>query len=334
MELIGSLLLLIVGFVLLALGANTLITGAIKIARRFHISPLLIGLTIIAFGTSLPELMVSIVAAVQGQTKIAVGNAIGSNIANIGLVIGLTAFLYPLRIKSELLKLQFPILIVVTVLVGLLLADGQLDRIDGLILFWAAFVFTLVFLQRQCKKRKEILKQEYEREIEIREKVVEEKLFRAGLELVIGLVVLLGSAEIIVRGASSVASFFGLSPLFIGLTIVAIGTSLPELATSIIGARRKEYDLVIGNVLGSNIFNMLVVLAIAAVISPFSVSYGIIIRDFSMMSFLTVLLYIFSFVSIRRRVNRITRKEGLVLLLIYVSYIFALVMVRGVFKVA
>lgn len=325
MALFFSLILMIIGFACLAWGANILIANATKLALRFDISPMVIGLTIISFGTTLPEMVVSILAAVDNNAKLAVGNAVGSNIANIGLVLGLTACFFPVYIKSEIVRRQIPILFFSMLLLGFLFMDGKLGRVDGCILIVTLVIFILTLLWKQRKIKNEPLKTEYKEEIALLAKTTKDGRLSELLKIVIGLAALLFGAEIIVRGASNTAAFFGVNQLFIGLTIVAIGTSLPELATAIAGARRKQYDMVIGNVIGANIFNLLGLLPITAVISPFSIEQGELIRDFSTMVFLTILLYFFSFMNIKKGVDKIARKEGVLLLLTYIAYITILV---------
>jgi cation:H+ antiporter len=321
MNLLTSSILLLAGFFLLAWAANTLISGAATIARKLGLSSRLIGLTIIALGTSVPEMVIAALAAIHGKPNIAVGNAIGSNIANIGLVLGLTAMITPLKVQSTTLRKEFPLLFITMFLVGILMLSGKLGRVDGIFLLIGALLVILWLIQQGKKKKpilkKDILEIEYQKEI-----TVKMPMQKAVLQIIFGLVLLPVSSNIIVESAVHIAHIFNISELVIGLTILALGTSLPELATSLACARKKEYDIIIGNVIGSNIFNLLTVIGLPAIISPVTIHHHLLFVDFSVMFGISILLYFFAFG--RKNKKIITRAKGSVLLGIYIIYLIAL----------
>jgi len=294
-------------------GADRFVHGASGTARNLGVSSLIIGLTIVGFGTSAPEILVSITAAINGNPGIAVGNAIGSNIANIGLVLGTTALLYPLLVGSKTLKREFPIMLIMMGLALFLILDHELSRYDGIILI-SGLVALTVWLIRMAKTKKgyEPLIHEYDHEIP------RISLKYAISWTVFGLVLLLLSSQVLVYGAVNLAKFYGVSDLIIGLTVIAIGTSLPELATSIMSAIKKEPDIAIGNIIGSNMFNLLAVLGIPAVIAPITLEQYVINRDYGVMLGLSVLLFIFAYGF--KGPGRISRFEGAVLLTCYIVY--------------
>lgn len=305
---------IILGFVLLIWGADRFVIGAAALARNLGISPLLIGLTIVGFGTSAPEILVSGMAALQGNPGLAIGNAVGSNIANIGLIIGFTALVAPLIVKSDILRREFPLLLVVCVGVYLLLLDGSLDRIDG-ILMLAGLIATLFIVVRIGRQRaaKDPLEKEFEDEIPSNLST-----FAASMWFVAGLTLLLLASRMLVWGAVSVATLFGVSDLIIGLTIVAIGTSLPELAASVVSTLKGEDDIAVGNVIGSNIYNMLAVLCVPALVAPTGVDEMVLTRDIPLMLTLTIAFLIMGWG--RKGNGRISRIEGAVLLACFVAY--------------
>lgn len=317
-----SALAILGGFALLVWGADRFVTGAAATARNLGVSPLIIGLTIVAFGTSAPEMLVSAMAAWAGNPGIAVGNALGSNITNIGLVLGITALLTPLAVRSETLRREFPILFAVTTLTLILLLDGELGRLDGVILLggFGLMVYWLVGLglrERACDPAVQAcdpMQEEFAEEIP-----ADMSTGRALFWLGLGLVVLLLSSRLLVWGAVNVAQHYGVSDLIIGLTIVAIGTSLPELAASVAGALKGEHDIAIGNVLGSNMFNLLAVLGLAGLIHPLATPDGVMERDFPVMFGFTVLLFAFAY-GFRGR-GRINRLEGGLLLAGFIAYL-------------
>jgi cation:H+ antiporter len=317
MQLFISILAIVTGLILLVWGADRFVHGAAATARNLGVSTLVIGLTIVGFGTSAPELLVSAMAALSNNSGLAVGNAIGSNITNVGLVLGVTAIICPLVVNSSILRREFPLLFIVMLLALALLLDHQLSRSDGLILL-SALVFLVIWLVRLglSGKRPEPMTQEFEREIP---KV---SLKRALMWTFIGLMVLLISSRIFVYGAVNIAHILGISDLVIGLTIVAIGTSLPELAASVMGALKNEPDIALGNVIGSNMFNLLGVLGLPGAISPIMIEPEVLTRDYTFMIGLTIALFIFGYGF--KKPGRINRLEGGALLGIYVAYMVVL----------
>ncbi|MCL1078585.1 sodium:calcium antiporter [Parashewanella spongiae] len=291
------------GFLILTFGAEALVRGASTIALRLGIAPLVIGLTIVAFGTSAPELAVSLESALNEKSGIALGNVIGSNIANIGLILAITALIKPIKIQSQVVKRDIPLMIGVTLLFWGLLLDGELDIIDGSILF-ALLVGYLSYSYYDSKKTGDI------------EEVPEgkEHPIISFLLIIFGIAMLIGGGIIFVDGAVDLAKYFGISEVIIGLTVVAIGTSMPELATAVVAARRGQSDLAIGNVIGSNLFNILAVLGITAIIHPIS-GDGLELIDFAVMLLLAVIMLPFAYTGMR-----ISRQEGTLLLLIYLAY--------------
>ncbi|SEL64296.1 cation:H+ antiporter [Atopomonas hussainii] len=259
-------LLLIAGLVLLVVGAEVLVRGASKLAATFGIPPLIIGLTVVAFGTSAPETAVSVQAAWAGSGDIAIGNVVGSNIANVLLILGATALVAPLVVSRQLIRLDVPIMIGVSVLFYLLALDGQLSRWEGALLFAGVVSYTL-FLIISAKKSPQQDNDEFAEEYGQAETGRFAVLKDIGF-IVAGLVMLVGGSQFLVDGAVQMARIFGLSELVIGLTVVAIGTSLPELATSIMAALKGERDIAVGNIVGSNIFNILCVLGLASLVAP------------------------------------------------------------------
>ncbi|AGA34277.1 Inner membrane protein YrbG, predicted calcium/sodium:proton antiporter [Thioalkalivibrio nitratireducens DSM 14787] len=304
------------GLAALTVGADRLVLGASALARGLGVTPLLIGLTIVAFGTSAPEVVVSIVAALQGNPDLAVGNAIGSNIANIGLVLGATALIAPLVVASGILRREFPILLGATLLGLVLLLDGSLDRLDGLILLagLAALTVWLVVQSLRGRGHPDRLGVDVEAAMPARM-----GLDRAVTWLAVGLVLLLAGSRILVWGGVELAGALGVSDLVIGLTIVAIGTSLPELATSVVAARKGETDLAIGNVIGSNLFNLLCVLAIPGLLAPSAVEMSVLMRDYPVMLAMTVLLLLLA--AGLRGPHRVQRWEGALLLGLFAGYL-------------
>ena len=316
------ILALIGGFILIAWSADRFVHGAADTARQLGVSPLVIGLTVVGFGTSAPELLISAMAAWQGNPQLAIGNALGSNIANIGLVLGGTALLYPLTIRSAILRREYPVMLATLFLAWGLMADGALARMDALILVSGMGVLLgwTVYLghsQRTAKMRgaaQDVLSTEYEEEL-----VGAGSLSRALMWLAVGLTGLLVSSKTLVWGATTLAMHFGISDLIIGLTIVAIGTSLPEAATTIASALKGEYDIAVGNVIGSNMFNTLGVIGVAGLLHPTAVEPELLIRDFPVAIGLT--LAMLTATLRRRRPPRISRLEGSALLAGYIGYL-------------
>ncbi|MBW3566584.1 MAG: calcium/sodium antiporter [Proteobacteria bacterium] len=302
------------GFILLVWGADRFVAGAAGTARALGVAPIIIGLTIVGFGTSAPEMLVSAMAAVAGNPDLGVGNAIGSNITNIALILGATAVVAPLTVRSETLRRELPVpMAIMLVSIGLL-ADRDLDRHDGIILLVAlmGFLVWLVQLARSSKADDPIV-QEFAAELP--ETL---PLPRALLWLFVGLVILLASSRLLVWGAVNIAAGLGISDLVIGLTVVAIGTSLPELAASIVAVRRNEHDIAVGNVLGSNIFNLLAVMGLPGVIRPGPIPDAVLTRDFPIMIALT-LAFFFLAHGIGKP-GHFSRRSGVLLLLSFAAY--------------
>ena len=305
---------LVAGFLLLVWGADRLVAGASATARNIGISPMIIGLTVIGFGTSAPELVVSAVATLKGNAGLAVGNAIGSNIANIGLVLGVTALVYPLRMESTALKREYPVLLLIMLVCFLMALDGSYSRVEGWTLI-AGLLAVVIWIIRIGLQRplSDPLAEEFDAEIP-RDVPTKVALFW----LMVGLIVLPVSSIFLVEGAITIARFLHVSDTVIGLTIVALGTSLPELATAITAALHKEDDLAIGNIIGSNIFNLLGVLGIAAIIHPVELLPIILARDFPAMFLITGALYLMA--SDFRGPGRIGRRSGSILLTMFMGY--------------
>lgn len=315
-----SFVAIITGFALLVWGADRFVMGASATARNLGVSPLVIGLTIVGFGTSAPEMLVSAVAALEGNPDMGIGNAVGSNITNIGLVLGITALITPLSVHSETLRREFPILFAIMLVTILLFLDGEFSRLDGILLliglviqfYWMA---SLGLRQREESKcAGDPMASDFIDEIPSHMPM---KL--AIFWIVAGLLVLLGSSKLLVWGAVNVAQWFGISDLIIGLTIVAIGTSLPELAASVMSALKGEHDIAVGNVLGSNMFNLLGVLCMPGLIAPSIIPTELLSRDYPFMIGLTVGLFAMAYGF--RHPGRIVRSEGLLLLAVYIVYL-------------
>jgi len=304
----------IFGLILLVWSADRFIDGAAVSARYFGMPPLLIGMVIVGFGTSAPEMVVSALAATQGNPGLALGNAYGSNITNIALILGLTAVLSPIAVHSQVLRKELPILIAVTALAAWQLADGSLTRLDAGVLILVFFVLMGWTIYQGMQKSPDAFGTEMEAEFNTESM----SLKKALIWLFIGLVFLIISSRILVWGAVEIAVAFGVSDLIIGLTVVAIGTSLPELASSLIAVKKGEHDIALGNVIGSNLFNTLAVVGIAGLIHPFSVPAEILSRDMVVMAGLTIAIFIFGF-GIGRQ-GRINRVEGSFLMLVFFAY--------------
>lgn len=313
-------IVVILSLALLLWSADRFVEGAASTARHFGMSPLLIGMVIVGFGTSVPEMLVSALAASQGNPGIALGNAYGSNITNIALILGVTALISPIAVHSAVLRKELPLLTLVTAFAVLLLWNGEVSRVDALVhlgVFGALMAWTII---RGMQKKSDALGVELEEELEQHEMTLGRALFW----LVVGLVLLIVSSRFLVWGAVEIARGFGVSDLIIGLTVVAIGTSLPELASSVAAARKGEHDIALGNVLGSNLFNTLAVVGIAGAISPITVGPEVLSRDMLVMGALTLSLFVFGYGF--RGPGRINRIEGGVLLGAYVGYTAYLVM--------
>ena len=311
-----SIMAIITGFGLLIWGAERFVHGAAAIANNLGVPPLIIGLTVVGIGTSAPEILISVIAAYQGNPALAVGNALGSNIANIALVLGITAIVMPITVKSETLQREYPIMFIIMLVALMLVMDGHLGRIDGAILISGLFVMLYWMIQQGKKQKHDPLEKEFEQEIP------EISTQKALLWFAIGLVLLIISSRGLVWGSVNIAKAAGISDLVIGLTIVAIGTSLPELAASIVSVLKKEHDIAIGNIIGSNMFNLLVVFGIPGLMSPHITDPAILDRDFPFMIGLSIALFIMAYGF--KGQGRINRYEGSLLLGSYVTYMVVL----------
>lgn len=316
-----SYLLLIVGIALLIKGADFFVEGASSIARALHVSPLLIGLTIVAFGTSSPEATVSIIAALEENAGVAIGNVVGSNILNITFVVGVTALINPLKVENETIRKEIPFTLLASVALLILVSDVTLQsleanfitRSDGFIflLFFAVFLYYIFEVARNSREK---LKEEASLSNTSAPSWGKNSIYTIG-----GLVAIIIGGDLVVDHATVIAYSFGMSETLVGLTIVAIGTSLPELITSITAAIKKEGDIALGNIVGSNIFNILFVLGAASVISPLAVDSKIFV-DLILMIVLTLILLVFS-----RTSFRVGRREGTFLVVAYILYMIYII---------
>lgn len=303
------------GLLLLAWSSDKFVDGASALAHITGLSPLIIGIVIIGFGTSAPEMLVSVTAAMNGTPGLALGNAIGSNIANIALILGVTSLLVILPLQSSIVKREIPLLLLAGLFSYWLMRDEHLSRMDAILLLTmlVGMLGWMMFAARgetaKDERFLEDVKQEQANSLDLR---------HALFWTLTGLILLVLSSKLLVWGASGIASTLGVSDLIIGLTIVALGTSLPELAAAIASARRGVADLAVGNIIGSNLFNNLGVIGIAALVKPFATPSEALMRDLPLMLGLTLLLIIFAFTPPRR--NMITRWEGLLLLSVFIVY--------------
>ena len=315
MSLLLPAVALLIGLALLVWSADKFVDGASATATHFSMPPLLVGMVIVGFGTSAPEMVVSTLAASQGNPSLALGNAWGSNIVNIAFILGVTALVSPLLVRSAILRKEMPILIAVMVLAGYQVSDGNISRSDAWILLGVFLALTGWSIWEGMRGSNDSLGTETQ--IEMAASAM--PLPKALTLLVIGLAVLIGSSQLLVWGAMSIAQALGVSDLVIGLTVLAVGTSLPELAACVSAARKGEHDIALGNVLGSNLFNTLAVVGIAGAIAPMHVAPEVLTRDWPVMAGLTVLLFVFGW-GFRNRQGRINRVEAGVFLTIYVAY--------------
>ena len=307
-------LAILFGLILLIWSADRFIVGAAQTARHFGVPPLLIGMVIVGFGTSAPEMLIALLAALQGNPGLALGNAYGSNIANIALILGVTALIHPIRVHSQLIVRELPLLAGATLLALGQILDGTISRQDALILFLAFFLVMAWNIHKGRQAHDDALDDETQQELETHRL----PLRRAVFWLILGLALLIASSRLLVWGAVTIAQSFGVSDLFIGLTIVAVGTSLPELASSVIACRKGEHDIVFGNIIGSNLFNTLAVVAIAAFVHPMKVPPEVVGRDMPVMAFLTLSLFAICYGG--KKPGRIQRWKGAVLLASFIGY--------------
>ena len=314
--------LFVLGLVLLVAGAELLVRGASRLAARFGISPLVIGLTVVAFGTSAPEMAVSVQAGLAGQADIALGNVVGSNIFNVLFILGVSALIVPLVVSQQLVRLDVPIMIGVSVLLLVMALDGRISGLDGLLLFSGIVAYT-VFAIRQGRKESAAVQAEYAQEYGDGKSPALKRLPLQIAFIVAGLALLVLGAHWLVGGAVAIARLFGVSELIIGLTIVAAGTSLPELATSVVAALRGERDIAVGNIVGSNIFNILAIAGIAAVVTPGGLEVAPALLRFDILVMIAVAL---ACLPIFASGHLIARWEGALFLGYYAAYVLYLIL--------
>ncbi|RMH20782.1 MAG: sodium:calcium antiporter [Acidobacteria bacterium] len=315
-----SILFVAVGAALLYAGGEVMIAGAVALARRFEVSSLVVGLTVVAFATSAPELAATATAALRGSSDIALGNVIGSNIANVGLILGASALIAPLASNGGVRR-QAAFMLVVTIVFLPLLAEGTLMRWEGLLMLGGLAFFLFSLLQRaRAEQVPPLLAASGELEVLMKEDVEPPSGLLASFKVVLGIALLIGGAQALVAGASDVARHFGVSERVIGLSLVAFGTSLPELATCVVAARRREDDIVLGNVIGSNIFNLLFILGTTVLIHPIAVAPGVMQIDYWVM--LATSLLVVLILGLRRRILRLEGAVFLLTYLVYVAYIY------------
>jgi cation:H+ antiporter len=314
---------LIAGLVLLVIGAEVLVRGAAKVAAQFGIPPLIIGLTVVAFGTSAPETAVSVQAALAGSGDLAIGNVVGSNIANVLFILGLTALIAPLIVSRQLIRLDVPIMIGASLLTMALAWDGSLSKLDGLLLFTGIVAYTGFLIFSAYREKNIAADDEFTKEFALNKPAKPYGWVINLVLILVGLVLLVGGANLLVEGAVSLARALGLSELVIGLTVVAVGTSLPELATSLLAAIRGERDIAVGNIVGSNIFNLLCVLGLASLVSPAPVlvAANALAFDFPVMIGVALVCLPIFFSG-----YRINRWEGLLFISYYAVYTLYLVL--------
>lgn len=315
-------LAIIIGLALLVWSADKFVDGATALAMHLGMPTLLIGILIVGFGTSAPEIAVSSVAAFNGNPALAIGNALGSNIANIGLILGISAFIAPIALHSNIVKKNILLALVITLLLGYMLFDATLSLFEGIVLLLGLFIFIGWSVMSNLRNRRDALIDNIQDEI----KDITLSFSKSILILLIGLVALIGSSQLLVWGAVGIATLLGVSDLIIGLTVIAVGTSLPELATSIAAVKKGESDIAIGNVVGSNIFNILAVIGVASVIAPdYLIAPEIFHRDWGVVFAMSLALFFMAYGS-KREKNRIGIEKGAVLLLGYIVYTLYLIL--------
>ncbi|MEH8019757.1 MULTISPECIES: calcium/sodium antiporter [Rheinheimera] len=306
---------LIAGLVLLVWSADRFVGGAAATARYAGMPPLLIGMLIVGFGTSAPEMVVSAMASADGNPALALGNAYGSNITNIALILGLVALLSPIAVNSQVLRKELPILMLVTLFAGWQLFDHQLSRLDAWCLLAVFFALVSWSIWQGMRNPQDTMAIDMQGELAQSSSMT---LKQAIMWLVVGLVLLIAASRLLVYGAVFIAQSLGVSDLIIGLTVVAVGTSLPELASSLIAIKKGEHDIALGNIIGSNLFNTLAVVGIAAAINPMAVDAVVLTRDWTLMAVLTAAVFVMGYGY--KKQGRINRLEGAILLTIFVGY--------------
>lgn len=309
-----AVLALVFGLTLLVWSADRFVDGASAAARYGGMPPLLIGMLVVGFGTSAPEMVVSAMAAADGNPALALGNAYGSNITNIALIIGLVALLSPIKVNSQVLKKEIPLLLAITLFAGWQMFDHQLSRVDGWCLLGVFAVVMGWSVWQGMRNPQDGLSQDMDKELSNNTMTLKQAL----IWLVLGLVLLILASRLLVYGAVYIAQGLGVSDLVIGLTVVAIGTSLPELASSLMAIKKGEHDIALGNIIGSNLFNTLAVVGIAVLIEPMDVDPIILSRDWTLMFGLTVALLLLGIGY--KKLGRINRLEGALLLTVFFAY--------------
>lgn len=321
MELLYYCIGLIVGLYILIWSADKFVDGSSAAATRMGMAKLLVGMIIVGFGTSAPEMMVSALAAYNGNAGIAIGNAYGSNIANIALILGITVIIRPIGIERNVMVRETPILLIITLISYYLIWDGSISRFDALILlalFFGIMYFTVTASLREEKRRRPSPELEHHMPKEAEPEVMPMK--KALFWLIAGLALLIASSRLLVWSAVGIANYIGISDIIIGLTIVAVGTSLPELASAIAATRKNEHSLVIGNIIGSNFFNALAVVGVSGIISPLPVEHGVIVRDMPINIIMTLFLFLFGMRVGKQTEGTISRFEGVVMVILYSLY--------------
>jgi len=311
---LGNIFEVVAGLVLLIWGADRFVHGAAAAARNMGIAPLLIGLTVVAFATSAPEILVAVVASLRGEPGLAFGNAIGSNIVNIGLVLGLVAIIRPIELRSATLRREMPALLAVSLLTVSLFLDSYLSRIDGIVML-TGLVIVMIWLARLGRRSAptDPIKMDYEAEIP-----ANVTMRMAIIWLLIGLATLLVGAHLLVDGSIGIARFLGVSEVVIGILLIAFGTSLPELAVSMVSALKGEYGLAIGNIVGSNIFNLLAVIGVAATIAPSALAPSVLSLHIFVMVAFTLVLFAMTYDYDGK--SELSRIEGVALLIAFIAY--------------
>jgi len=305
-----NILVLIISLVALVYTADYFVSGAVSIAKTIGVSSLVIGLTIVGLGTSAPEILVSGISSLQGNAGLAVGNALGSNIANIGMVLGITAIIAPIAMPSGIIKRELPILMVISIACYLLAFDG-LGQIDGVMMLMTLVVFIgWLIKSSRGNEHTDDFSDEFDSDMTAR---------KAWIVFFLGLLGLLVSSKLLVWSAVNIAQYFGISDLVIGLSVVAVGTSLPELAASVMSVIKKEGDLALGNIIGSNIYNLLAVYSLPGLLAPNLLDQNVLYRDFPVMLFLTGVLFVFGY-KFFKKTGSISRLEGVMLMCFYAGY--------------
>lgn len=321
----GHFVVIVAGFFALIWSADRFVLGASTIAKQFGISPMVIGLTVVAIGTSAPEIVVSLTSTLQGYGGMAIGNAVGSNIANMTLVLGVAALIAPIAVNSNVIRREFPLLFAVILFAGLLMEDGAITR-TGAVLLLVALVMTLHFIVRIA------LEEQDNRQVDNLEAVEDDGSKRSTLVgwawIAVGLAIMVVSSKFIVTSATDVATALGVSEVVIGLTILAVGTSLPEVATTAVSAMKGEHEMAIGNVIGSNIFNLLAVLGVTPLVGAVIVPDEILSRDYVLMALVTIVVFVMS-IGWRKqkdgsRQGRISRVEGAAMIAVFIGYCYVL----------